>query len=330
MKATKNSENGLKVPTSSSSPSTLKRKFHIQTIFINPVEYHGPHLPLSTDFDISTGLLSLFKKKCEQSLSTSFDLHFNEEPLFIHKGCAPAHGPGSESISLTDLSAEIIRVCNDLISNKSPVDCVLFMTAHGAPAHAFAIEEAIQFLKQKNIIAYNPFNIILTKMRDYHPSLVQSFSHHIEDSEYRKYWEQYLPEDFHGGTIETALMLFFNPEKVKPIYKTLPNYKSPSFSIFWKAPLFPLSFYRIFDKGAFLREWKIATFTYHWEKNPDYAGYTGGPKHANAELGKALAETFIELYWEPFLNIIENKTQSPKPIFKWVIQSEKWFRKIIG
>ena len=289
----------------------------IPVIFVNPVEFHGPHLPLSTDYDISLGLFRDMEKALTK---THPEIQFLLRPP-IQKGCNPATGPGSERTNMAVLSDMLRKECENILDEMKEYlpRHVLFMTFHGAPRHAAAIESAIEFLRTKNIQAYNPFNLSLIKLRDYNPEWVKPLLHLIPDEAYREHWLHHLPEDFHGGTFESSLVLYYAPDKVKD-YKNVPDCPDRSPGLKWKSPI-PLlwAFQKLIGISAPKREWEIAIDALHWEKSANYPGYTGSPKNASGELGEKVSAILLKDYLACFHEILSGKRVSPKPILQWTL-----------
>jgi creatinine amidohydrolase len=304
------------IPHSASSRFSKDTPYRVDVLFVNPIEYHGPHLPLTTDYEISLGLFREMKKR----LSITHPSISWGEPKIIQKGCNPAPGPGSERTSLEDLNSDVIRVCDEFLAAEKKPDFVLFMTFHGAPRHAAAIERGIRYLRDKGIKSFNPFNLALLKLRDYEPSWVKPFIHLIEDKVYAEKWMRRLPEDFHGGTFETSLIQLFAPEKIGVDPKTVPDCPDRKPGLLWKAPLVPLRILKISTGvAAPLNEWKLAIDAVHWENDPGYLGYTGSPRYASAALGRELSEVLLGDYLRTFDEIVSGKKESPKPILQWTL-----------
>ena len=101
---------------------------------VNPVEYHGPHLSLHNDAHVSGGLAR--------------DLHarlFPDAPLLVARdlelGVEPCPGPGTRNSPFALVASavrEATRAAVELGARK-----IVFVTFHGAPMHAHALDDGI-------------------------------------------------------------------------------------------------------------------------------------------------------------------------------------------
>ncbi|RYZ64794.1 MAG: hypothetical protein EOP09_15370, partial [Proteobacteria bacterium] len=184
-------------------------KRNVAVIFVNPIEFHGRHMPLKTDHEISQALFARIKLDPQvQKLGLQF-----QEIETIHRGCDPARGQGSERTSVAELTALLISASKKALEIKPLM--VVFMTFHGSPTHAYAIAQAETWVKSHGVMAYNPFNLALEKLRDYDPSWALPLGEHVSDPVIREKWVARLPSDFHGGLFETSVLLALNASVVK-------------------------------------------------------------------------------------------------------------------
>jgi creatinine amidohydrolase len=280
-------------------------------IYVNPVEYHGPHLPLQTDFEISKGL--------GQALLERMRPHFPQleitHSIEIHRGCDPAHGPGSEFTKLNDLQAIVVKESKKILEGAKP-DLVIFLTFHGAPTHAAAIEAGVRFFAKQGVKVYNPFNQILKKLRDYDPTLADPMLPLIPDEAFRQHYRQHLPADFHGGLFETSVLLHLNAEAVKPLHKNLPDCEDRKISLGWK---FLIGFTRAVGLKTFSRDLALGADALGWMKLKSYPGYTGAPRLATPEIGQYFTGVILNDYAEGFLKVVNENHPSPAPILQWTI-----------
>ncbi len=279
----------------------------VAVIFVNPIEYHGPHLTLKNDYYISMGLFDGFRQKITEK-GSSFTFQIYE----IHQGSSPA--PGKESIHtpLAEMRKIILKTCEKVKSEET--DFVLWMTFHGAPSHAAAIESGVRYFQNKKIPTYNPFNLVMQRFRDYQPEWVRPFVNFIPDKTYGEKWINELPKDFHAGLVETSIMMALDPSKVLPIYRSLPDCPGRTISFLWKVLI---GVTKVLGFKDFSNELLLGADGYYWNKMKPHLGYTGAPRLASAEFGQQLVAIFLEDYERNFWPVLAGHTQSPKPVFQW-------------
>ena len=283
----------------------------LTVIYVNPVEYHGPHLPLTTDYEISRGLTGALLARLKIK-NPAIEITRSIE---IHEGCEPAPGPGSVSTSLKDLKQKIKTQCKTLLITEQP-DLVLFMTFHGAPKHAAAIQSGVEFFETQGIRVLNPFNFTITRLRDYEPVLAEPVAQFIPDASFALHFIEHLPEDFHGGLFETSVLMKLNPDSVKANHRDLPDCEDRVLSPFWKLAI---AFFHGIGFRTFAKELRIGADALGWMTSPKYAGYTGAPRFASPEIGNHFVEMILKDYENGFWQVAEAKALSPKPILQWAI-----------
>jgi creatinine amidohydrolase len=298
-------------PRNSAYHQLMLTPARIALIYVNPVEYHGPHLPLSTDFDISRGLWERLQPALAVRGTPTQVASLRE----IHRGCDPARGPGTENTTLDELKRQVLTAARSAAQERP--DLVLFLTFHGAPKHAAAIEAGITYLRTQNVRAYNPFNHVLQRHRDYDPSWMESVAPLITEPYFRERWLETVPTDFHGGLFETSVLLALNPDKVSPDWKKAPDCPDRFTALPFKIATKTL---RALGFESLAREMAIAGDATAWASNPTYLGYTGKPRLATAEIGEAFVEIILRDYVEGFEQVLSGRAQSPKPILQWTVR----------
>jgi creatinine amidohydrolase len=282
----------------------------VAVIYVNPIEYHGPHLPLTTDFEISRGIFNRLLPRLQAAEPNLQVIHSRE----IHRGCDPAHGPGTESTSMKDLKKIVIETTDSILRELKP-DVVLFMTFHGAPTHSAAIEAGVRYVESSGIKAYNPFNLVLKRMRDYDPEWVKPAASFIEEEAFRKKFLDTLPQDFHGGLFETSALMCLSPDSVKVNHRDLPDCEDRKIGIGWKA-LIALT--RVLGLKTLSRELAIGADAIGWATSKTYAGYTGAPRLANPQIGNYVMDQIIlKDYEQGFFKVARKGEKSPRPIMQW-------------
>lgn len=283
----------------------------VALIYVNPIEYHGPHLPLTTDYDISRGLWERLRGELARGGIEPQVTSLHE----IHRGCDPVRGPGSEQTTLAELE-RLVLAASRTAEQEHP-DLVLFLTFHGAPKHAAAIEAGIAYLDSRGIRAYNPFNFVMRRLRDYDPSWAEGVAPLIPDRYYREYWLEHAPMDFHGGLQETSILLALNPERVSTDWQRTPDCPDR----FMPGPFkLVIALLRALGQETAAREVAIAGDATAWARHPTFLGYTGKPRYATAEIGEALVDILLRDYVSGFHAVLDGAERSPKPILQWTVR----------
>lgn len=150
-------------------------------------EYHGPHLPLETDWLIADGLM----RKAEKLIPP----HLNIQFLPVEKtGYSIEHNGrcGTKTLSFEEAVARWVTTGKRLFHGG--VEKIVFFNAHGGNSPLLSV--------------------VTTQLRAAHPMLAVATS-----------WSRFgLPDgllsaeekalDIHGGFLETSLMLALYPDKV--------------------------------------------------------------------------------------------------------------------
>jgi creatinine amidohydrolase len=283
----------------------------LAVIYVNPIEYHGPHLPLKTDYEISRGLTASLLAKIQTRAPEAHIAHTIE----IHEGCDPAAGPGSIYTSLNDLKQKIRAASEEILKTTKP-HLVLFMTFHGAPKHAAAIESGVKYFEAQGIPVLNPFNFVLRRFRDYEPSMAAPIAKFIPDEAFAKHYVHHVPDDFHGGLFESSVLMRLNPEVVKALHKDLPDCEDRKLALPWKAAI---GFLKTIGLRDLSNELRIGADAFGWMTSPKYAGYTGAPRFASTEIGEHFVNVILGDYEKGFWEVSKNRAKSPKPILQWTI-----------
>jgi creatinine amidohydrolase len=235
-----------------------------KTLFILPVgmlEEHGPHLPIATDtyrvnFIVDETAKRLQRKLPGWSIVVVPDVNYGEGGANGFSG-KPVH-PGTYGIRYTTLRAILADIGGQIAANK--FKWIFVIHAHGAPMHSIAISEACDFIS-------DTFSMTMLNIS----SLLWADAEHSKefDKITAKYYSsadlQAQGMDIHAGTSETSEMLAIDPQRVRPVYKALPDRvgKNP-------------------DELAAVAE------------KPGWEGYFGRPARASSAYGMELMEFAIE------------------------------------
>jgi creatinine amidohydrolase len=168
---------------------TLAAADPVVVLPVASVEQHGPHLPLSTDLDIGLGLLA-----------SAFDQLPADFPAWVLPpqsiGSSPEHERFHGTLSLdADLLSRVIEQCGMAVA-RCGVRRVVLSSSHGGNRPALDVA-GLRLRQQCGLLVAKASYADFPK-----PDWLD-----VPDSEWRHGW--------HGGAIETAMMLHLKPELVR-------------------------------------------------------------------------------------------------------------------
>lgn len=275
---------------------------------VNPVEYHGSHLPLHTDHLISVGLIR--------------DLHAAlapDRPLLVASdlevGVDPVPGPGTRAVPFRAVRALVVRACHALADLGAKR--VVLMTFHGSPLHSIALEAGVRALRARGVPAIAPLNLLLARMLEIGDEDLETFRpavEHIADREVQDTLLAELPHDYHAGFFETSLVLHYAAESVARGYDRVPSCPSPRPD--------PVSLAAARAAGALgakrlARDLGFAARGLGWYALRPFPGYTGRPQHATPSAGAFFARQIVEQYTERARAVLFEGAEPPPPIMRW-------------
>jgi creatinine amidohydrolase len=284
-------------------------------LFVNPIEYHGPHLSLRNDFEISRGLAN--------------DLHaglvrahpaWGDFPMIAARdldvGVEPAPGPGSIAWSYRDVRAKVDAACDELA--ELGARRVLLMTFHGSPLHAHALASGARRLRARGVHAMNPLNLVMREMMNADAApLAEAFAH-VQDPAERAEMARGLGTDFHAGFGETSLALHYAPSTVDALYTRLPP--CPPF-----ASTAPGRVARLLARAARLAgaretalELGLVADAMGWYALRPFPGYTGRPHLATAHAGGVFARVMGDAYLSAAKDVLFGRAAPPPPVMTWM------------
>lgn len=274
-------------------------------IFVNPTEYHGPHLPLANDYIISRGLAGrLFTRLKKAGLAREFIA----APL-VNMGLDATPGPGTVMTSARDFESQLEKLADSL--PQIGVKRVIVMTFHGAPRHNHALQRFVKRLSVSGIAALNPMNTILKRLLDYMPGDYSDAFAPVKDAAARAELEKHLGSDYHGGFFETSLTLAFAPDTVDPDYKSLPDCPQVIIPAWQKAAIQGM---RSIGQSGPARELYFAAEALAWTKLDPFPGYTGKPRFANAKSGEVFVSRILDEYEAAVLAVFVEGSEPPEPV----------------
>jgi creatinine amidohydrolase len=282
------------------------------TVFVpvNPVEYHGPHLSLRNDALVSAGLA--------RDLFTAVFGGSTGEPLLVatdlEVGVDPCPGPGTRTTpfeTVVGIVAEAARALAELGATR-----IVFMTFHGSPLHALALDEAIAACARRGVRAVAPLHEVLRQLvqRDDFTDLSGAAAG-IADEAVRREVIATLPRDFHAGFFETSLALHYAPDSVDPSYTSLPP--CPPFQAAG-SPRRVAAALRALGRDALAREVEFAALGSAWYALRPFPGYTGRPSLATPGAGRFFAEALIRIMAPVVRRVLVGGEPAPRAVLGWV------------
>lgn len=276
-------------------------------IFVNPVEFHGPHLSLHTDELIARGLAS--------------DIHARlsaDRPFLVgarlEMGADPTPGPGSRPFSfeaVRDAVVDVTETLADLGARK-----LVAMTFHGSPLHEHALEAGCVAFRRRGGRALNPMNLLLDLLVDVDVSRFRPAVAHIPDAAEAERVLADLACDFHAGFMETSLALHYAPTSVSPRHRELPP-----------CPPLPLDpVLARMERGARrMRRWRladellVAARAQGWGTLRPFPGYTSAPHLASRSAGAYFASQLVDLYAPSVRGVLDGSREAPAPVMPWIL-----------
>lgn len=277
---------------------------NILFLFINPTEYHGPHLPLANDYVISLGLA---ERLAQRLVKAGLTEQFVSGPL-INLGLDPTPGAGTIATSAARFDAYLAQFARKL--PQIGVRRVVIMTFHGAPRHNHAIQRFTERLAAAGILALNPLNILLSRMLTYQPGDFAAALEPVRDTKAREVLSARLGHDYHAGFFETSLTLALAPESVDPQYVDLPDCPEIEIPAWQRAAIHGI---KSLGQAGAARELAFAAEAMAWLNLDPFPGYTGMPRYANRKSGEAFVKEILDLYEAAVRRVfVEGKTP-PQP-----------------
>lgn len=289
---------------------------------VNPVEYHGPHLPLHCDALISQGMSKeLHAKLAEKHPDWPFIVGAN-----IEMGVEPCPGPGTRAVPYGVVKEVVVDACKALADIGAKR--VILMTFHGAPLHNLALEAGVRYLKTRGVEALAPLHVVLRQILEFLPDengkehedppwldLVAPAYANIADEAERREMMRNIGTDFHAGFFETSVCLHYAPESVSKNLKTIPP--CPPFGKDARLA-FASRMAKAIGATKLARELEFGALGMGWYLLRPFPGYTGKPHHANKESGAYFARFMIDRYFEAAEAVFTKTAPSPEPIMSWV------------
>lgn len=266
----------------------MDRANTIAVVACSPLEVHGPHLPVITDYLEAEGLAL---RTMERINEVRPDLSFVQlPPLYVAADVVPK--PGSVAFR----SETVLQVLEDLGRTlaKQGFQHIWVTSFHGGPRHFVPLEAACDRVsKRYNVSMVSLFSMLLGELTGGKGELkevLQGVTGFGGDT---------LVEDLHGGAIETSMMLALMGENVSPVFKSLPR-NTPTLWLKARGQ-------KAYDPGekpsplALIRR-MIDKFQFFTEET-----YGGDPASASAEAGEEIMDILSGYARDALLELLEGR-----------------------
>lgn len=282
-------------------------------ITANPIEYHGPHLPLDTDRLQSLGWIEALHAALDEP----------GEPLLcadLPLGVEPAPGPGSQPVSYARLREAVTRAARSV--EELGARRVVIVTFHGSPLHNLALHEVVVDLRRRGIAACAPFQeVVRLLLEPLDLERARQAVAHLEEPDAERVLAD-LGRDFHAGFFETSLMLHWAPASVSPRHIELPPCpavpRSRSMSALGRIAA-------AFGASGRAAELDFAAVALGWQSLRPFPGYTGHPALASADAGALFADLVVERSAPPTRLALAGEPVGGPPL-AWIGPLTAWGR----
>jgi creatinine amidohydrolase len=274
-------------------------------LFVNPVEYHGPHLSLHNDRLVSEGLARHLHARL-----------WPDAPFLVCEdlevGVEPVPGPGSRSVPFATVRRLVVQAAQavrDLGAKR-----VVFMTFHGAPLHNLAIHAGLETLAAHGVPAVAPFHGLMEQMVEPSEALLDRAVAAVP-ADRRAAARADLPHDYHAGTFETSLALWLAPTSVSPAHRQLPDCPdiTPDAALLRAARVAAS-----LGRKRTAAELRLAAWGTGWQKLRPFPGYTGRPAWATAEIGESFGHLLIDAFAESATEVFAGRKAHTPAVMPWL------------
>jgi len=178
----------------------LERSRTCVVLTVSPVEEHGPHLPLATDYLQADGVA---RRLCERIPEWTFLFH----PI-VPIGADCFHYPGTVNVRPSAVRAVVLDVARSF--SRHGFRRLLVASHHGGPRHNLALDAGARAANRwTRVRALSLAGKIIVDL--YLGGALKEFC--------EKRGLEFL--DYHAGAFETSEMLLFRPDLVRDVWKNL-------------------------------------------------------------------------------------------------------------
>jgi len=230
----------------------LDRSRTVIFVTISPVEEHGPHLPLGTDMYTGRGFTEAIAAQLEQRYPEFTAVLAPLVPL----GSGTAPYLGSIGVPPRLVRDVLLRIGRAFA--RDGFRCIIAISGHLGSSHLMAMERAASKVSKRYGITMLALGATLFQQALRSQTLIDGCAR-LSEPLTGKALKSTL-DAYHGGALETSLMLHLQPDLVLPEFRQL-------------APIGP---WRLVRWRGWTRD--------HWP------GYVGDPALARADLGRLVLE----------------------------------------
>ncbi len=240
----------------------LPRDRTVVMLTVSPLEQHGPHLPYGTDPIQATMIGELLVERLHPKFPEWNWLFL--PPISL--GCDTMINQGSIEIKPITLRAVVYDHLQQLA--KDGFKNVIALNAHAGPRHVVILEELaakVRWRHRMRMISASSRIIVEVLKGNFVERIdkkLQLLEQKLSDEERKG-----LKHDYHGGMLETSMMLALRPDLVKPMYREL-------------------------RPEIVERMWKIGRKSA--AQTGKGLGYLGSPALARPEIGRAAIEAIFD------------------------------------
>jgi creatinine amidohydrolase len=184
---------------------------------------------------------------------------------------------------------------------------------HGDPLHNLALWAGAEALAGRGVRAFVPMHLILSAMMALEPDRFAPALEPVPDPQDRADLAAELKHDFHAGFLETSFMLHYRPDKVFPVYRTLPPCPTVRPARIVEAMARASSF------GAVATELDYAAWGLGWFALRPHPGYSGRPHLANAASGRIIAEQILSGLVPAAIDVLDRGGEPVPPPMRWLL-----------
>jgi creatinine amidohydrolase len=244
----------------------LERAKTVVFIAISPMEEHGPHLPIGTDFYTAQHFTDTLARAVEAARPGVVALVMPPVPLGA--GTMPMRG----SVNVTvDLVFDVARQIGAAFA-RDGFRTIVFTNGHLSAWHMIALENAALWVSRRfgvQCIAPSA-SIVRAVLR--RGAIATAIGDRLAAAEITE-----LQRGAHGGMLETSLMLHLHPNLVRDVFATLP----------------PLS------RHDMVRHWRGRT-------PKGWPGYVGAPALGHADWGEIADAAICQAGVEMILRVLDD------------------------
>ena len=236
--------------------AALDRARAVVFLPISPIEAHGPHLPVGTDYYVAQAVCERVAAELEQRRPDISCLLVPPVPI----GCGVLPLIGSLPVSQRTVRT-VTRAFGRTLA-RDGFRTIVAVSGHMGLTHLLALQEVAARVSRQYRVAMLapaiPIGRTVLRGADF-AALFAHLDPPLADEDLRA-----LMTFDHGGMLETSVMLHLRPDLVRPIYRALPAARRIGY-LSWRG-----------RAGA-----------------GSFQGYVGQPARARADVGEAIVSAFV-------------------------------------